>query len=304
MKHLAKWTMIAAAAAGMAGSAPAQTATRITGCGVMADCLVLTFEGPGTTLLGTASLDHPDWVPVDGMSVSGNSATAPMGACRFFAVAGDGVPAENSAGFATWTVPAGKLQIASVPFVNPSSEDGVFKFGDLEIAQDLPKGSMVLFWNAGSQAWSGGEKSARGWATAQANHALAPGEAFFVRNASDGDVTTTALGLVPTNATSSVAYAGGGAWTPMACPYPVEVTFGDTELAAQLPQGSTVLFWDVGRQGWSGGAKSARGWAAAQANRVIAPGEGFFVQSPAAGTWEADRPYASAVPPASGGGRP
>ena len=207
MKHLAKWTMIAAAAAGMAGSAPAQTATRITGCGVMADCLVLTFEGPGTTLLGTASLDHPDWVPVDGMSVSGNSATAPMGACRFFAVAGDGVPAENSAGFATWTVPAGKLQIVSVPFVNPSSEDGAFKFGDLEIARNLV-------------------------------------------------------------------------------------------------QGSSVLFWDAGRQGWSGGAKSARGWAAAQANRVIAPGEGFFVQSPAAGTWVAARPYASAVPPASGGGRP
>ena len=134
MKHLAKWTMIAAAAAGMAASAQAET----------------------------------------------------------------------SVGF---TVPAGKLQIASVPFVNPSSEDGAFKFGDLEIASDL--------------------------------------------------------GL-----------------------------------------GSSVLFWDVARQKWSGGAKSARGWAAAQANRVIAPGEGFFVQSPAAGTWEAVRPYASAVPPASGGGRP
>ena len=303
MKHLAKWTMIAAAAAGMAGSAPAQTATRITGCGVMADCLVLTFEGPGTTLLGTASLDHPDWVPVDGMSVSGNSATAPMGACRFFAVADDGVPAENSAGFATWTIPAGKLQIASAPFIDPSSEDGAFTFGDLEIASDLGLGSSVLFWDAGSQAWSGGSKSGRGWPFAQANHVLLPGEACFVKNVG-GDVTTTALGLVPTNATSSVAYAGSGAWTPMACPYPVEVTFGDTELASQLPQGSSVLFWDVARQKWSGGAKSARGWAAAQANRVIAPGEGFFVQSPHAGTWVADRPYASAVPPASGGGRP
>ena len=80
--------------------------------------------------------------------------------------------------------------------------------------------------------------------------------------------------------------------------------FGDLEIAQALPTDSMVLFWDVKRQKWSGGAKSARGWAAAQADHVIAPGEGFFGQSPAAGTWVVARPYASAVPPASGGGQP
>jgi hypothetical protein len=301
---ISKWMLVTVFAAGMAGNAPAQGVTRITGVTNTGGSLVLTFDGPGTEVLGTASLADPDWRPADGAAVSGNTVTVPMGAQRFFAVAGDGAPAENSAGFISWPVPAGKLQIVSIPFDNPSSDDGAFKFGDTQIAQDLPQGSTVLFWDAGSQAWSGGSKSARGWAFAQANHVFAPGEAFLVRHPSAYDVQVTASGLAPTNATRSRVYAGGGAWTPVANPYPVESKFGDTELASQLPQGSTVLFWDVGRQGWSGGAKSSRGWPAAVENRMIAPGEGFFVKSPEEGAWEAARPYASAVPPASGGGQP
>ena len=217
---------------------------------------------------------------------------------------GEEVSCTNAVGYAWRTVPAGKMQLVSIPYRNIASEDGTYKFGETQVANDLPLGSEMLFWDESAQTWNGGTKTVRGWPSAQANHVLGVGEAFFVKNNSGGDLTVTSAGVLPSAATQTRSFAAGK-WSAMAVPYPVEVTFGDTELAVQLPQGSTVLFWDVARQKWSGGAKSAaRGWAAAQAYHVIAPGEGFFVQSPTAGTWVAARPYASAVPPASGGGQP
>ena len=300
---ISKWVPVAAIAAAIqAQTLVSGSGTRITRGTETGDSLVLTFDGPGTEVLGTASLADPDWRPVEGSAISGDTATVPMGAQRFVAVAGDGAPAENSVGFVRRTVPAGKLQIVSVPF--DGFEDGATRFGEMTVASQLQVNSAVLFWDAGGQAWSGGSKSGKGWGSAQANRMLAPGEAFFVKNAGGGDVDVTAVGLSPTNATRSLAYAGGGAWTPLAHPYPVETAFGDTELASQLPQGSTVLFWNVERQGWSGASKSSKGWPAAAADHVLRTGEGFFVRSSDAGAWEAARPYDSAVPPASGGGQP
>ena len=65
--------------------------------------------------------------------------------------------AETAVGF---TVPSGKLQIASLPLLPPDFENNrFFLFGDLEIAQALPTDSMVLFWDVKRQKWSGGAKS-------------------------------------------------------------------------------------------------------------------------------------------------
>ena len=59
-----------------------------------------------------------------------------------------------------------------------------------------------------------------------------------------------------------------------------ENKFGETSIAQELPQGSTVFFWSPEGQGWSGGMKSGKGWQAGDSNRVIAAGEGFFIKSP------------------------
>lgn len=197
----------------------------------------------------------------------------------------------NAVGYVKRAIPAGKLQIVSVPFENIASEAGVYKFGETQIANDLPQGSSVMFWDADSQFWSAGAKGAKGWAAAQANHEIAIGEAFFVKNNSSGDLEVTAAGEVPDATTLQRAYAGGSALSIVAAPYPVDTKFGDTELATQLPQGSSVMFWDTDSQFWSAGAKGAKGWAAAQANKVVSAGEGFFVRSAAEGTWEAAKPY-------------
>ena len=197
----------------------------------------------------------------------------------------------NAVGYVKRAVPAGKLQIVSVPFDNIASEDGTYKFGETQIANDLPQGSSVMFWDDAKQGWSGGSKSAKGWSAGEANHVVVPGEAFFVRNNSSADLDVTAAGEVPADATLSRAYNGSSALSIVAAPYPTDVKFGDTVIANQLPQGSSVMFWDVDKQGWSGGAKSAKGWSAGEANKVVAAGEGFFIRSAGEGTWEAVKPY-------------
>ena len=197
----------------------------------------------------------------------------------------------NAVGYVKRTVPAGGLQIVSVPFDNIASDTGTYKFGETQIANDLPQGSRVMFWYEDSQVWSGGAKGAKGWAAGQANYELKPGEAFFIKNATDADLEVTAAGEVPADAKLSRAYVGDTALTIVANAYPVDVKFGDTELANQLPQGSRVMFWYDDTQVWSGGAKGAKGWAAGQANYVVKAGEGFFIRSGAEGTWEAVKPY-------------
>lgn len=197
----------------------------------------------------------------------------------------------NAVGYVKRAVPAGKLQIVSVPFDNIASEDGSYKFGETQVANDLPQGSRVMFWDDANQVWSGGSKSSKGWSAGQANHVLLPGEAFFVLNSSDANLEVTAAGEVPSDGTLTRAYNGGSSLSIVSSPYPVDVKFSDTEIAQQLPQGSRVMFWDDVNQVWSGGSKSAKGWSAGQANKIVAAGEGFFVRADAEAAWEAVKPY-------------
>ena len=43
---------------------------------------------------------------------------------------------------------------------------------------------------------------------------------------------------------------------------------------------STVYFYDPANSNFAGGSKSSKGWSAAQSNRVVLPGESFFLKTP------------------------
>lgn len=58
-----------------------------------------------------------------------------------------------------------------------------------------------------------------------------------------------------------------------------QIVFGRTSVAAEAPVGSVVFFW-TGTE-WSGGGKGAKGWAAAQSNKVVGVGEAFFLKGAA-----------------------
>lgn len=189
------------------------------------------------------------------------------------------------------TIPAGGWMPVSMPFDNPGSEDGRYRFGETGFARGLPVGSSVLFWDVVKQKWNGGIKSAFGWDPAESNRVLQVGEGFCVRNGGEEVVDIPVTGEVPSESSLVRAYAGDSMWSSMAHPYPVETPFGDTDLAMQLPQASSVAFWDSGAQAWSMGMKSAKGWSAGSANHVLGVGEAFFIRSASGDSWVASKPY-------------
>ena len=199
-----------------------------------------------------------------------------------------GVYSRNAVGYTTITVSAGGMRPVSIPYDNPASPDGSYQFGETSIAQELPEGSVVYFWNTEKQKWGGGMKSAFGWDPAEAKHVLMPGEGFFVLNPSAENVEVVATGMVPTEASLSRAYKGGPNLSIMAYPYPVSIAFDDTELASQLPNGACAYFW--GGSSWYMYSKRSGKWST---NYSVSPGVAFFVKNVSGeddGVWVVERP--------------
>ena len=223
----------------------------------------------------------------------------PEGACcGFFRVCsveeGETCSPRNAVGFITFTIPAGGKLALSVPFVNLSSDDGLFRFGETEIAEGLPVGSSVLFWDADNQKWGGGMKSEFGWDPAEFDHVLMPGEGFCVMNPTDFPVEVIAAGEVPSDERISVEYCCDSSWSAMANPYPVEVVFEETALAQQLEKGSSVRFWNSTNQRWDTFTKNRIMGSWRMDDRVLGPGEAFFIQAAdrePLGVWEVWKPY-------------
>jgi len=57
-----------------------------------------------------------------------------------------------------------------------------------------------------------------------------------------------------------------------------ETVFGRTSLAQEAPVNSVVYFWNTGLQQWDLGNKTSKGWGSVQSNKVVLPGEGFFLK--------------------------
>ena len=199
----------------------------------------------------------------------------------------------NAVGYIKINLPAGgKLVAASIPL--DSMTETQIVFGRTSLANEMPQGSQVFFWDEVHQGWSGGGKSAKGWSAGQSNRVVKPGECFFIQGnpAAVADVEVTITGEVPADATIQRTLLGGNALATVGNPYPVDFKFGDSQLAIDAPQASQVSFWDMDHQGWSGGQKSGKGWSGGESNKVVQAGEGFFLrQVGAAGSWVAVKPY-------------
>ena len=213
-------------------------------------------------------------------------------AASVIAASAQEVHSANAVGYIKKTLPAGgKLVMMSIPLDSMSESDIVF--GRTSVAQETEQGSVVYFWDAVSQTWGAGTKGTKGWQAAESNRVIAAGEGFFLKGApASGDYEVTITGEVPADDPIARAIPGGSALGTMANPYPVDFTFGESDLAANATQGSIVYFWDVGSQTWGAGAKGPKGWQAAESNRVVQAGEGFFLRE-AAGVnqWSAVKPY-------------
>jgi hypothetical protein len=205
----------------------------------------------------------------------------------------EGVYSANALGYIKKTVPPeGKLACVTIPLHSLTDDTNVF--GRTTLAQQMPAGSVVYFWNPETQVWSGGGKGVKGWSSAQSNRVVVAGEGFFLKSPADQTtpIPITFAGEVPSEATLSRAIVGGNAIATVGNPYPADFKFGTSTLASNAAAGSIVYFWNPTNQVWSGGGKSVKGWSSAQAERVVAATEAFFLKEAGSGlVWSPEKPY-------------
>ena len=202
----------------------------------------------------------------------------------------------NAVGYIKKTLPAdAKFIMVTVPLNSMTESSNLF--GRTSIAQEAPQGSTVYFWNSALQQWDPGNKGIKGWAAAQSNRVVVAGEGFFLKgsNAAPANVDVTISGEVPDNPIGEPivrAIPGSGAFGTLANAYPVDFKFGESEVAKNATSNSVVYFWNESLQQWDPGNKGIKGWAAAQSNRIVQAGEGFFLkESGTVTTWTNIKPY-------------
>lgn len=221
-----------------------------------------------------------------------------VAACTFAALVSTAVAQSATAysssaiGVIKKTLPAGKLALISVPLDQESDDGEGFIFGNVPAISNMPNLSVANFWDTENQKWIPQPKTAKsGWG-AQKNRRIAPGECFFLKNAQSTNIELIVSGEVPSDASIGRSLPGS-ALILVANPYPVPMVFTNFAFANDLPNLSVANFWDEENQKWIPQPKTAKSGWGAQKNRVIAPGEGFFVKSAGSSStaWSESRPY-------------
>jgi len=204
-----------------------------------------------------------------------------VAACTFAALVSTAVAQSATAysssaiGVIKKTALAQKQILISVPLDQESDDGQGFIFSSIPAIANLPNGTVANFFDVENQRWIGQAKSRGSWG-AQANRRIKSGESFFIKNNQSTNIELVISGEVPSDASLSQGLAGG-AMTLIANPYPIPVVFTNFSFASTLPNGSVVTFYDVENQRWIGQAKSRNSWGA-QKDRVVQPGEGFFIK--------------------------
>jgi hypothetical protein len=202
----------------------------------------------------------------------------------------------NALGYIKKTLPpGGKMICLNLPLDSMSEASNVF--GRTSIAQELPNGSAVSFWNLDSQKWVTGTKSTKGvWTPVASNYVVKVGEGFFLKSPTNSVQPTslTIAGEVPSAANSERVLLGQSRLDVVGNPYPTSFKFGESELAKNAANGSAVSFWNEDTQQWVSGTKSTKGvWTPTSSNYVVKATEGFFLKTSnaTAWVWSSTKPY-------------
>jgi hypothetical protein len=167
-----------------------------------------------------------------------------------------------------------ELDLMSVPlYVDPTNQFGI-------IASNAAVGSTVYFYDPAFSNFSAGAKSSKGWASAQANRVVLPGESFFLKADVSSGHEITITGAVPIAPITNQVH---DRWSALGYPFPVPVTWTDTSLSSNLPAGTLAYFWNQTNQEYNillKGPPAKGGWGAEGSSTILQPGDGFFVRQP------------------------
>lgn len=223
------------------------------------------------------------------------------------ALAQSEVLSQNAVGYVKKSVPAAG-GLAIVVHSLDSMDTANVIFTNTSIASEMPVGSTAYFWNQTPPgSWAFGQKNQKGanpptWDGVAANKVLTAGESFFLKTPATQlvEVVVTIAGEVPADATIPVTVLASNNLTAVGNPYPVSMTFTNTDLASNAPVGSTAYFWNSTPPGsWGFGQKNQKGanpptWDGVAATKTLEPGEGFFIRTSSNSpglTWSEAKPY-------------
>ena len=211
----------------------------------------------------------------------------------FVATADDAVYSANTIGVIKYTIPAGgALTCVSLP-LNSMSDEGDWTFGNTPFADALPVGSMVYFWDG--TGWGPASKNplTKKWPATVLSKTIPQGTGIFIKQPRTAEALEIAMvGELPVEASVTNKITGGGNLDMTSATfYPVDVVFGETELAAALDNGSTVYFWDG--TGWAPASKNplTGKWPTGILNKTVKIGEAMFVKSKTAKDVVIECPY-------------
>lgn len=173
-----------------------------------------------------------------------------------------------------YTIDSGQMDLMSVPLLveGGNTLSNVFK--------DASSSAVFYFWSEALQAWQAVSKPAQGWDAGSGSHPLPPGLAFFYQPPDfSGPLVIDGEPPAPPISTN---LPGWGRVSCLGYPYPADMCWTNLQLAALLPAGSMVAFWDrtngVFRPTFlKAPAAKGGGWGAAASNHVVHAGDGFAV---------------------------
>jgi hypothetical protein len=172
-------------------------------------------------------------------------------------------------------ISSGQMDLMSVPLIVSGGNQVTNVFPHVGTAYTL------YFWDTNVPTWNpyppGGEKE-----FPYPSREILPGEAFFLQAHQNLEITLT--GITPESPVA-LSVQGAGKANLLGYPYPADVHWTTPQLAALLPPGSMVSFWDRTTSSFrttflKAPAAKGGGWGSTASNHLIRAGDGFVVKQP------------------------
>ena len=193
----------------------------------------------------------------------------------------DAAYSANAVGVVKYEIPAeGGFTCITLP-LEPIGGGDAWLWSETTLAQQLPNGSYVYFWDSINSKWEPSWKFKNKWQGLGQTQTVAVGEAIFIRSATTAAAQQISLlGELPTDPTMPLTVTGSSNFDTIGVtPYPVEVPFASSALASNLPNNSYVYFWQNNK--WEPSWKFKNKWQGLGASWTNKVGQGMFVRSAA-----------------------
>lgn len=212
---------------------------------------------------------------------------------------------QNAVGYVRVNVPRGVAPLGGLALVRLDFEplDPLAPNNTINVLGDqVPTGSRVHVWRSdigGTGGYCSETKTRSGWPASCG--VIERGEAFWIEippAAAEPSYNVYLMGEVPgaNNDSETLTINVATGIDAVGYPYPAAIAWADTTIAAPLPAGARIHFWNISgpsAQSYTSHTKTRSGWPTAALDTIIEPGTAFWIENPGAAVdWTEAKPYA------------